>query len=63
MIIYFLKVIACSGIFIAVYYLFLERDKMHRFNRFYLLATVLFSLVIPLITIELQEEAYVSQTT
>lgn len=63
MIIYFLKVIACSGIFIAAYYLLLERDKMHRFNRFYLLATVLLSLVIPLITIELQEEAYVTQTT
>lgn len=31
--------------------LFLCKDKMHRFNRFYLIASLIFSLIIPLLTI------------
>jgi beta-lactamase regulating signal transducer with metallopeptidase domain len=39
-----------------VYQLFLEKEKMHRFNRFYLLLSLLFSLLIPFISIEIIEE-------
>lgn len=54
-----LKIILCSSIFIAVYYLFLEKEKMYRFNRFYLLGSLILSYVIPFITITLpsQEKA------
>ena len=48
---YLLKIIVCSGVFMLVYFLFLEKEKMYRFNRFYLLGCILFSLLIPLITI------------
>jgi beta-lactamase regulating signal transducer with metallopeptidase domain len=36
--------------------LLLEKEKMHQFNRFYLLFCLVFSLVIPLITIEVVKE-------
>jgi bla regulator protein blaR1 len=47
---YIIKVILCSGLFLLVYKLLLEKEKMHRFNRLYLLATPLLSFVIPLIS-------------
>lgn len=40
------------GLLLAMYHLFLQREKMHRFNRFYLLAAIAFSLVLPFIAIE-----------
>ena len=48
-----LKIILCSSIFIAVYYLFLEKERMHRFNRLYLLSSLLLSYTIPFVTITL----------
>lgn len=51
MIIYLIKVILCSGIFFLFYKLLLEKEKMHVFNRFYLLLSPVVSFVIPLITI------------
>jgi len=41
----------CLFAFLAVYHLFLEREKMHRFNRFYLLFSIAFSFVIPFLSI------------
>lgn len=43
-------------ILLAVYYLFLEKEKIHVFNRFYLLFSLVFSMVIPFITIEVIQE-------
>ena len=43
--------IALSAIFILLYFVFLEKEKNHRFKRFYLLSSVLFSVFIPLISI------------
>lgn len=43
MITYLLKSIVCSGLLLGVYFLFLEKEKMHRFNRFYLLVAWLIS--------------------
>jgi bla regulator protein BlaR1 len=53
MITYFIKFILCSFALLLFYRLFLEKEKMHHFNRFYLLASILFSLTIPLVSIEL----------
>jgi hypothetical protein len=39
-----------------VYHLVLENEKMHQFNRFYLLFAVIFSLSIPFLTIEIIQE-------
>ena len=46
----------CLFTFLVVYHLFLEREKMHRFNRFYLLFSILISFVIPFVTIEIIRE-------
>lgn len=43
-------------VLLAVYYLFLEKEKIHVFNRFYLLFSLIFSMVIPFITIEVIQE-------
>jgi len=53
MIIYFLKVILCQSILLLVFKLLLEREKMHVFNRFYLLFSILVSFAIPFIVIHL----------
>lgn len=50
---YILKTIICSALLILIYHLFLEREKMHRFNRFFLLFSIAFSFLIPLITIKI----------
>lgn len=39
------------GVLLGLYYILFEREKMHRFNRFYLLSALVFSLVLPFITI------------
>ena len=43
-------------VLLALYHLLLEKEKMHQFNRFYLLFGLVFSLVVPFITIEIIEE-------
>ena len=45
----------CLLVFLAFYHLVLEREKTHRFNRFYLLITLILSLVIPFVTYEIIE--------
>lgn len=47
---YILKVILCSAVFILAYKLLLENAKMHVFNRFYLLSSLIVSFIIPAIT-------------
>ncbi len=56
MIQYLLTSTITATILFVVYQLFLEKEKMHRFNRFYLLTSLLFSLLIPFISIEIIEE-------
>lgn len=43
-------------ILLVFYHLFLEREKIHQFNRFYLLISLVISLIIPFIKIELIKE-------
>ncbi|WP_447635826.1 M56 family metallopeptidase [Flavobacterium microcysteis] len=44
-------------VLLGIYYLFLEKEKMHRFNRFYLLFSLVLSFAIPFITIEVPVES------
>lgn len=53
MVSYLIKSIVCSGLLLAAYHFLLEREKMLRFNRYYLLAAMVFSLLVPLVTIEM----------
>ncbi len=48
---YLFKFSACLALFWLVYVLFLERQNMHQFKRFYLLGAVVTALTIPLLTI------------
>ena len=48
---YIYKMIALSAIFILLYFVFLEKEKNHVFKRFYLFTSILFSALIPLISI------------
>ena len=55
--------ILCSGVMFAYYLLFLKDKTFHHYNRFYLLLTVIISLVLPLIkvsyfTIETNQNFY-----
>ena len=48
---YIYKMIALSAIFILLYFVFLEKEKNHHFKRFYLLISALFSILVPLLSI------------
>jgi hypothetical protein len=51
--IYLLKSVILSGIFFGYYSLFLKNTIYHAYNRFYLLAAMAFSLVIPLLNLSM----------
>ena len=46
----------CLTLFLAAYHLLLEKEKMHNFNRFYLLGSILISLLIPFLSFEIIQE-------
>ena len=50
-------------VLLVIYHLALENEKMHQFNRFYLLFAIAFSLTIPLVTIEVIQELATAVTT
>lgn len=45
------KVMLCSGILLGYYWLFLRNKRFHHYNRFYLQATLLVSVVLPFVRI------------
>lgn len=49
------KIICCTAVFIGFYHLVLQREKMFRFNRFYLLATLVLSFSIPFMELGIRE--------
>ncbi|MGC4103363.1 N-acetylmuramoyl-L-alanine amidase [Ferruginibacter sp.] len=53
---YLLKVIICSGILYGYYWLMLRNKVFHKYNRFYLMASVVLSLSLPLIKINFWEK-------
>jgi bla regulator protein blaR1 len=56
MIAFLIKSALSLGILLAIYYLALQREKMHGFKRFYLLFAVFFSIGIPFIEIQTTSE-------
>lgn len=54
MITYLVKMVLCSAVLLIVYYLLLAKEKMHRFNRYYLLLSLIFALVVPFIEVKPQ---------
>jgi biopolymer transport protein ExbD len=53
MMVYLLKSMLCLMTLLLIHRLLLQREVLHRFNRFFLLASVLSSFLIPLYTIEI----------
>ena len=53
MIEFLLKSTISLSIFLSFYYLVLQREKMHQFNRFYLLISIVVSFAIPFLTFEI----------
>ena len=50
---YFIKMAICSAILTGYYYVALRNKRFHRWNRFYLLSSVVFSLAVPFLRIPL----------
>ena len=50
--IYILKAILVSGILLGYYWIGLRNTRFHYYNRFYLVGTVLLSLVLPLLDLQ-----------
>lgn len=44
-------------ILLAIYHIWLEKEKMHQFNRFFLLLSILFGLTVPLINLEISSNS------
>lgn len=53
MIAYLIKMTLCAILFLGIYFLFLEKEDMHCFKRFYLIGSLFLSILIPLISLEL----------
>jgi TonB-dependent SusC/RagA subfamily outer membrane receptor len=53
---YILKVIICSGILFGYYWLFLRNKIFHQYNRFYLLAALVLSQLLPLLRIDFWQQ-------
>ncbi len=60
MIIYLVKGIACSLVLWAFHHFFLEKERMHQFNRFYLLAAPVISFLLPFIPLRRAGETAVA---
>lgn len=43
-------------ILLAIYHIWLEKEKMHKFNRLFLLLTIIFGLTVPLISFEISSK-------
>lgn len=56
MILYLFKSILCLAVLLAVYHVFLEKENIPRFNRMYLLFSLLFSLFIPLLPVGIADQ-------
>ncbi|MGZ3810937.1 MAG: M56 family metallopeptidase [Mucilaginibacter sp.] len=53
MIDYIIRSTICLVILLAAYHLFLEKEKMHRFNRYFLLLSLVVGMAIPLLTLNI----------
>lgn len=58
MILYLVKSVSCALFFLTVYHFLIEKDKVLRFKRFFLLGILVFSLVIPIVGIPQIPESF-----
>ena len=58
---YFLQVVICSALMTGYYWLVLRNKRFHQYNRFYLLAVLFLSWIIPLIKIQWNKPVASSQ--
>ncbi|MEO6638717.1 MAG: N-acetylmuramoyl-L-alanine amidase, partial [Ginsengibacter sp.] len=54
---YLLKVIICSGVLFSYYHIALRNKIFHSWNRFYLLASIIISLAVPIMKINIFQNA------
>lgn len=59
MIDYILRLTLCSAFFITIYFVFLQNERMHRFNRFYLILAAIGSVLVPLLNFETNSQLVV----
>lgn len=62
MIEFLLKSTLSMAVLLGFYHMLLEREKMHRFNRFYLLGAIVISIAIPFISIPIANDTLVQTT-
>ncbi len=60
---FLIKSAVALSVFLVFYHLVLEREKMHQFNRFYLLFSIVISLIIPFVSFEVIKEIPVNSTS
>ncbi|MTH15092.1 M56 family metallopeptidase [Flavobacterium sp. LC2016-01] len=60
---FLIKSALALSVFLVFYHLVLEREKMHQFNRFYLLFSIVISLIIPFVTFEVIKEIPANPTS
>ena len=56
MITYLIKMVIVSGLLLFAYHFLLAKEKTYYYNRFYLLLSIVLSLVVPLIEIRWEKE-------
>lgn len=54
---YVVKSVICLGLLLLAYHIFLEKERMHRFNRWYLLLAILASFTVPLLRFTISSDA------
>lgn len=60
MILYLIKSTLLLGVLLALYKLLLENEKMHRFNRLYLIMALVLGFTAPLISIEITSNSHIA---
>lgn len=60
---YTIKVIICSAVLFGYYWFFLRNKLFHSYNRFYLLATIVLSLTLPLMKFNVWQETGTPKNT
>ena len=60
MILYLIKSTLLLAVLLGLYKLLLENEKMHRFNRFYLLMALVFGFTVPLVSIQISPEVHLA---
>jgi beta-lactamase regulating signal transducer with metallopeptidase domain len=59
---FLIKSTVAMGVLLGLYYILFEREKMHRFNRFYLISALIFSLALPFVIIPVYGETFSSSS-